>query len=180
MKTINLAGKKFGRLLVIKRVEGYFQPSAQRKAMWLCKCDCGKEKIVRSENLKSGNTQSCGCYNREKIIRGFGETTKNNAYVKYISNARTRKILFQLSKNEFLEIVTQNCFYCGESPSRMEKSMSNNGDFIYNGIDRLNNAEGYIKGNVVASCWRCNQAKYNMSLSEFYEWNEKVYKHKNK
>ena len=34
---------------------------------WLCKCDCGKEIIVRSDNLKSGKTKSCGCYHRDKI-----------------------------------------------------------------------------------------------------------------
>ena len=51
--SINLTGQKFGRLTVIKRS---YPNSKFRNAMWLCKCDCGKEKIVSSVNLKSGGT----------------------------------------------------------------------------------------------------------------------------
>lgn len=60
---IDLTGKKFGMLTVIKR-DG---ADNQRNPTWLCKCDCGNEKIVRGNLLKSGNTKSCGCINREKV-----------------------------------------------------------------------------------------------------------------
>ena len=33
--------------------------------MWLCRCDCGKEKIITGTDIKSGHTKSCGCYNSE-------------------------------------------------------------------------------------------------------------------
>ena len=57
-KVKNLIGQKFGKLTVIERAENNVQGSTQ----WLCKCDCdGKEIIVKGGNLKSGNTQSCGC-----------------------------------------------------------------------------------------------------------------------
>lgn len=60
---IDLTGMKFNRLTVIKLHER----TEKRKYMWLCKCDCGNEKIVLGSHLKSGHTKSCGCYNREKI-----------------------------------------------------------------------------------------------------------------
>lgn len=58
---IDLTGKKFGRLTVVKRVG----TDNQRNPMWLCKCDCGNEKVIRGNGLKSGNTKSCGCLAKE-------------------------------------------------------------------------------------------------------------------
>lgn len=63
-KFIDLTDQKFGRLTVIKRVEN----DKQGRPKWLCKCNCkdGNEKIVRASALKKGNTQSCGCLQKEK------------------------------------------------------------------------------------------------------------------
>ena len=58
----NLIGKNFGRLSVIKRMND----DKNRNSRWLCKCDCGKEKIIYGCSLKSGNTKSCGCLHKEK------------------------------------------------------------------------------------------------------------------
>ena len=54
----DLTGKRSGRLTAIKYVGG---------SKWLCKCDCGNEKIVRTNSLNNGETKSCGCLNLEKI-----------------------------------------------------------------------------------------------------------------
>lgn len=59
-KCIDLTGRNFGRLTVIERVEN----DARRNSRWLCRCECGKEKIVLGYSLKNGNTTSCGCYAR--------------------------------------------------------------------------------------------------------------------
>ena len=60
MKLENLTGKVFGRLTVLQRAE-----SVNKRTKWLCSCDCGNEIIVEAYNLKSGHTQSCGCWQRE-------------------------------------------------------------------------------------------------------------------
>lgn len=57
----NLAGQKFGRLTVIEHLGS----SNDNQALWLCKCDCGNEKIVKGHNLIKGNTKSCGCLKNE-------------------------------------------------------------------------------------------------------------------
>jgi len=62
-KLKDLSGKRFGRLLVIKE-QGR---NNRGKAVWLCKCDCGNEKAVYSYLLVSGQTQSCGCLQKELI-----------------------------------------------------------------------------------------------------------------
>ncbi|MGD9157184.1 MAG: hypothetical protein PVG39_02135 [Desulfobacteraceae bacterium] len=54
-------GNRFGRLVV----RSYHHRNERRQAYYLCVCDCGKESIVKEDNLKRGYTKSCGCYRRE-------------------------------------------------------------------------------------------------------------------
>lgn len=65
-KCKEMAGMRFGRLTVIERAEN----SKNGTARWLCKCDCGNTTIVNGNKLRTGNTTSCGCYWKEKIIEG--------------------------------------------------------------------------------------------------------------
>lgn len=58
----NLIGEHFHRLTVIERAGSHGS-----RACWLCRCECGKEVIVETGDLKSGNTKSCGCLRREII-----------------------------------------------------------------------------------------------------------------
>lgn len=60
---IDLKGQKFGRLEVIKEVGR----DKHNKTLWECKCECGGVAKTTTNNLKSGNTQSCGCYNLEMV-----------------------------------------------------------------------------------------------------------------
>lgn len=62
---IDLIGKKFGRLIIIKRVEN----DQWGHSMWLCLCNCGMEKIITSHSLRDGVTRSCGCFNTEQITK---------------------------------------------------------------------------------------------------------------
>lgn len=59
--SIDLTGRRFGKLIAIKRTDGHLVPSGQVLSEYLCRCDCGAEVSVLSMNLVSGNTQSCGC-----------------------------------------------------------------------------------------------------------------------
>jgi len=60
---IDLTGKRFGRLYVVRRY-GYVQ--GKSIITWECLCDCGNIVIVRGSALRSGNTRSCGCYCKER------------------------------------------------------------------------------------------------------------------
>jgi hypothetical protein len=64
MNAASLIGQKFGRLTVIER-----SGSRNKKAVWICKCDCGKTKRVPTGALRNGNTQSCGCIQKETMHR---------------------------------------------------------------------------------------------------------------
>ena len=57
----DLTGQRFGQLTAIR-------PTTQRKGsciVWECKCDCGNLKLVKSSDLVSGNTRSCGCWQKD-------------------------------------------------------------------------------------------------------------------
>lgn len=58
-----MTGRKFGRLTVISRAGHRGQ--GRRRIVWNCRCDCGVAVTARGEDLRSGNTQSCGCIRAE-------------------------------------------------------------------------------------------------------------------
>jgi len=60
----DLAGQRFGRLLVIERAG-----NKGRRVCWRCRCDCGAEVEVRSPSLTRGRTVSCGCYHYGLITK---------------------------------------------------------------------------------------------------------------
>lgn len=63
MGIVNLVGGRYGKLMVLR-----FSHIHLRKAYWVCLCDCGEEKILRGNSLRSGNTTSCGCFHKEQHI----------------------------------------------------------------------------------------------------------------
>lgn len=64
MKASEITGLRFGRLLVIARA-GSKKHKHGARALWLCRCDCGQEKIVCGQALRRKNTASCGCLSLE-------------------------------------------------------------------------------------------------------------------
>lgn len=75
-KYIDLTGQIFGCLSVIKKTKkdkwGQYQ--------WLCKCDCGKEVIVKGGNLRNGNSKSCGCQAINHITHNKSKTRLYKIY----------------------------------------------------------------------------------------------------
>lgn len=55
--SIDLTSQRFGMLTVI----GAAGCNKHGSSIWLCRCDCGVSASVTANNLKSGNTKSCGC-----------------------------------------------------------------------------------------------------------------------
>ena len=58
----DMTGLRFGRLVVLSRAEN----NARQDAQWLCRCDCGTDKIVLGNFLRQGKALSCGCLKAEK------------------------------------------------------------------------------------------------------------------
>jgi hypothetical protein len=186
---IDLKGRRFGRLLVIEKAN---RPSTlkDRNQYWLCKCDCGNEKIIRSHSLLNDLTISCGCYNREKASEmakkqigtkrpnqslEFGMAALHALYSHYRISARRRNLPFEVSIERFVELIDGDCSYCGCVASQIKFEKGYNGYYIYNGIDRIDNTKGYVNDNVTTCCGKCNRMKWQMTMEEFEEHIIQVY-----
>lgn len=65
-RTIDITGRRYRRLTVLRRAA---KKSKNRQSMWLCRCDCGNEALVRADGLKSGHTASCGCFHVDRVTK---------------------------------------------------------------------------------------------------------------
>lgn len=167
----DLTGRIFGKLTVINYVK-----TEKRITYFLCKCECGNEVIVRGRDLKSKNTNSCGCLKYIGVKIGYGESAFNALFKSYKYGAKKRGLEFTLSKDEFKELVLRNCYYCGREPYQ-ERRNKFNGNFMYTGIDRIDNSKGYVKDNIRPCCWQCNVIKHKHNAEDFLNTVKDIYEH---
>ena len=64
-KLIDLTGQRFGRLTVLEKDTNRLTKSG---SYWICQCECGKTKSIKSSSLRRGEIQSCGCLRNERSI----------------------------------------------------------------------------------------------------------------
>jgi hypothetical protein len=69
-KLIDITGHRYNLYTVIS----YAGLLNKRTALFLCRCDCGTEKVVRSNSLRTGAVQSCGCITKERHPVKHGKT----------------------------------------------------------------------------------------------------------
>ncbi len=165
---LNLVGKRFTQLTVISDAGNH---PTTGESYWECQCDCGKTLKVTGYSLTSGNTKSCGCYHKIRTRQLFSkspeENTAGRVFSDYRKSARVKGHSFELSREQVGELIKEDCYYCGGKPSNSlvyhEKIIT------YQGIDRLDNSEGYTPDNVVPCCIICNKMKKAMSLDAFMD-----------
>lgn len=147
-KIINLIGKKFGRLTVLKRMAN----DKHKKPMWLCKCDCGEEKIVLGLSLKSGNTKSCGCLQKEVVIKRstkHGYNKRGKRYKIYNSWSDMIKRCTNPNVHNYNNYGGRGIKVC----KRWQHSFANFFEDMgepptkKHSLDRIDNNKGYCKSN---------------------------------
>lgn len=171
MKKINIIGQKYNMLSVIDEIS--VQTNKRKRRYVKCICDCGNTVIIEKNKVRSGRTKSCGCLQLKtrkslgsKFKKEYGEASFNECYTSYKRGAKRRGYQFKLTKEEFKEIITQPCIYCGAVLVNEKKKKGSNGTFKYTGIDRYDNTKGYTIDNCVPCCKVCNRIKTNMSIND--------------
>jgi hypothetical protein len=106
-----------------------------------------------------------------------GEAGCNRLFDTYRRHAKSAKRDFLLDLKQFQQLTSSNCYYCNAAPSKImvtNKNSSNKistwSNYIYNGIDRIDNFLGYILDNCVPCCEICNWAKSNRGVDEFKQY----------
>ena len=174
-KHINLSGKQFGRLVV--KNEFVLTKDGRRK--WLCECSCGRKVYVTTNNLTSGHTKSCGCWNEEVRVKN---KTKHG-----MSKSRIYKIWENMKSR--CECESRDCYkdYGGRGISLCEewhdfrKFMEWAMEIGYRenlSIDRINNDGDYcpkncrwttmkVQGNNTRACKRISVLGVEKTMSEW-------------
>lgn len=144
MKTLDLVGKRFGKLIVIKR-----SSNQGKKVMWDCKCDCGKFTCVMTSNLTCSRVKSCGCLKNDKLIQR--STTHNQRHTRLYEVWKTMKQRCGNPNNSsYKNYGARGICVCDEWKDSFQNfydwSMKN-GYCIGLTIDRINNNGNYCPEN---------------------------------
>lgn len=183
-KFINLQSKKFGFLTVIKRTI-----VKNNKIYWLCICKCGNESEHSGNDLRSGDSKSCGCYKKQihkdlNFKHGMTNTNEFNIWKGILyrcinKNSKSYKnyggrgiTICDEWKNSFINFYDD----LGPRPSKMHT------------IDRIDNNKGYYKDNCkwqIRSYQCINRRKFKKSKSKYLgvsfikrssKWVARIYK----
>ena len=153
-RMIDLTGKRFGRLTVIKRDGTYERPCGVKEPTWLCVCDCGNTVVVLGTNLKSGKTLACGCMQRERTIEtntkhGLRYTRLNRVWSAML--ARCYNPAHKSFKNYGGRGISVCCEWRHDFQSFHDWAIANGYDekapYGKCTIDRINVNDGYHAGN---------------------------------
>ena len=143
----DIAGQRFGRWIVLSYVGN---------SKWLCKCDCGTERVVNGGHLKAGNTKSCGCLKSELSIQRFtvhGHTSVVGGKRYYSPTYQSWRGMIDRCKStsaRHKDYFDRGITVC-DRWKQFENFLSDMGERpVGLTIERKNNDKGYEPGNC---CW---------------------------
>lgn len=131
---------------------------------------CHKHQIMKLGDIRREHKNCKFC------VGTTNDPGINRLINSYKSGAKRRNIEYNLTTDEFLNIVNKNCHYCNEPPKyRTWKIQNKNLEMTVNGIDRIDSAKGYTKENCVPCCQICNEMKLHYTINDFLTHIKKIY-----
>ena len=147
-------GIRFTRLIVIKKGKG----SGSRGNYYICQCDCGEVKSITSGDLRSGNTKSCGCYQRDKVremstTHGLSNKPGFSRWRHQIRRDADAEWTIEMT-NALLEFQDR-CVVCSSTEN-----------LSIDHVRPFSKGFGLKPGNAVVLCKSCNSTKHDKMLNE--------------
>ena len=152
----DITGKKFNKMTVIERAEN----AKQGQARWLCRCECGAERIVAGYNLTRGSVKSCGCLKKARMTKhGL------SSHPMYSIWKAMKKRCNNKNDKKYLDYGGRGIIVCREWMESFESFYFDMKDSYYLGltIDRINNDGNYEPKNCKWSTRKeqCNNKRTN-------------------
>lgn len=165
LSPLDLTNRKFGMLVAIENL-GRKSPRS-RAHLWRCKCECGNEKIVDTQALRSGNTSSCGCFRARKGVgrtnwRG-GKFLSGSFWSSLTCGAGNRSLEIGVTPEEVEQLLFDCDFKCVLSGMNL---IDDDGKFV-GSLDRIDNMLGYVAGNIQWLHKDVNKMKWAFSQDYF-------------
>ena len=171
---IDHTGKIYNYLKCIKRLA-----PMNGRTYWQVECIlCNKIKNVDIAKVLNGHDKSCGClpYMKKELIESVEIWGKKQLYSRYKHSAKKSNRTFELTFEDFCNIVDLPCAYCGESKTQKFIGRGFPNRIVrYNGIDRFDNRKGYTRGNCMPCCIVCNRMKLTMPYHKFFTQINKIH-----
>jgi len=125
----------------------------------ICRCCNQSKRMVSEESFNLRVKRRYSKHDKEKIkenhaVKHIPQDIYSQRYSKLKSSAKSRNIILNLSLEEYIPICKLKCHYC-------------NLDNTTQGLDRIDNNQGYVLNNVVSCCKTCNTMKNTMTYDEF-------------
>lgn len=180
-----LPGTKFGKLTVVGDSPSFRGSDNQLRRMIEVSCECGSPSFsTRKDSLITGNTESCGCLTKENTLKALWKEDREGIGFRsllsgYKNRAKRRGLCWELTDEEFKKLTKSNCWYTGREPNLIAyRKHCRGSEYIYNGVDRLDNSIGYTPENCVPCCCEVNLAKRELGLSDFFDLVKEIYSYK--
>lgn len=165
---MDIIGKRFGKLTVIKRIENYITKKGKKRSQWKCLCDCGKYCTKVGHDIK--RTNSCGCHHKEVLWTGGG-IISGTYWGSLKKCARTRGIVFNITLEYAEKLLQTQKFRCALSGlpiiTHLLKNEQRNNTAS---IDRINPDLGYVEGNIQWVHKDINCMKNDFQENEFFAY----------
>lgn len=175
---------------------GSVKISGVTRIFFRCYCEeCGNEFTARKDHVtrKKNPIRSCGC-NQHPITgrkaynaKPEGFAAAKNVFNSYRTKCIKKKIVFEITFEDFIKITSLDCYYCGLPPEQEYSGIFKtglragqkkvNGNYKYNGIDRIIPKVGYVFGNIRPCCQYCNISKSTRTEEQFYDWVQRIHNH---
>lgn len=148
-----------------------------------CTCSICNNTVNKTWNdLNTSLNKFCNNCRTSPILKPKGEAAFNRLLGIYKDSAKRRGLKWELTKEQFKNLTSSNCHYCGTPPEQIVKGANSikgkyklNGQYLNNGVDRKDSKKSYQIDNCVSCCKYCNIGKNDQSYKDYLDRIKRIY-----